>query len=57
MSRVGKNRFFWPLLGDQYFYTPEKVVTVLEKEPEPVTARHVQLPINIWELIEKEMNL
>ena len=49
MHRIGVNRFFWPMLPDELWYTKDKVLTFLDNEPEKVTSRHRQLPKRIWE--------
>ncbi|WAR13062.1 hypothetical protein MAR_027242 [Mya arenaria] len=57
MHKVGNNRYFWPLIDDQCWYTQDKVVTLLDQEPEHVTFRHCQIPTIVWELIKKEMDI
>jgi hypothetical protein len=57
MHRIGVNRFFWPLLEDRIWYKKQKVVTLLEEEPQKVTNRHRELPSAVWRCIVLEMNL
>ncbi|WAR09094.1 hypothetical protein MAR_019052 [Mya arenaria] len=40
MHKIGKNRFFWPLLDDTLWYHKDKVVTILDGAPVRVTGRH-----------------
>ncbi|KAJ8355257.1 hypothetical protein AAFF_G00078390, partial [Aldrovandia affinis] len=42
MHNIGRNRFFWPRLEDQIWYTVDKVITLIPP-PENVTKRHVQI--------------
>ncbi|WAR26590.1 hypothetical protein MAR_012294 [Mya arenaria] len=43
MCRIGAHRFFWPLIEDRLWYGKEKIVALLETEPELVTKRHRKL--------------
>ena len=48
MCRIGNNRFFWPLVEDRLWYGKDKIVKLLECEPELVTKRHRKLDDEIW---------
>lgn len=54
MHRVGRIRFFWPMMDDVLWYPQENLLTVLNNPPRPVTKRHVGIEPAVWELIEKE---
>ncbi|XP_062572779.1 uncharacterized protein LOC134234748 [Saccostrea cucullata] len=54
MHRVGRNRFFWPMMDDVLWYQKENIITILDNPPRPVTKRHVEIEPEIWELVEKE---
>ncbi|XP_063044641.1 uncharacterized protein LOC134438864 [Engraulis encrasicolus] len=54
MSRVGINRFFWPMRDDVIWYRPEDLIRMVP-EPVPVTKRHMMLEPSIWKEIFNEM--
>lgn len=47
MSRIGRNRFFWPMREDVIWYQPKDVVRLVP-EPQQVTKRHVMLDPTVW---------
>lgn len=58
MHRIGVNKFFWPsLIEDRLWYSRDKIVTLLEKPPVPVTARNFKLPQHLWEAIVLQLKL
>ena len=57
MHKIGKNRYFWPMMDDILYYTQDKLVTLLDSEPQLVTKRHRQICPKVWDEIEKYMNL
>ena len=48
MHRIGNNRFFLPLVEERLWYGKDKIVKLLECEPELVTKRHRKLDDEIW---------
>ncbi|XP_069139889.1 uncharacterized protein [Argopecten irradians] len=56
MHRIGRNRFFWPLMQDILWYPKENIITMLADPPQLVTKRHHEITPKIWALIEKELN-
>lgn len=48
MSRVGQNRFFWPMKEDVIWYRPENVLGLVPG-PQSVTKRHVMLDALVWQ--------
>jgi hypothetical protein len=48
MHRVGRNRFFWPMLDDVLWYSNK--IKGKHNPPRPVTKTH----IDVWDLVEKE---
>ena len=56
MSRIGKNRFFWPLLNDIIWYDLDSVLQVIPGI-EPVTKRHMQVSPDIWKTICETHNI
>ncbi|WAR24778.1 hypothetical protein MAR_038447 [Mya arenaria] len=57
MCRIGANRFFWPLVEDRLWYGKEKIVALLETEPELVTKRHRKLDDSMWKHICDKLGL
>ena len=57
MHRIGRNRYFWPMMEDTLWYRQETLVTLLNEEPEYVTKRHQQINPTMWTEVEKYMNL
>ncbi|WAR19946.1 hypothetical protein MAR_001784 [Mya arenaria] len=57
MCRIGANRFFWPLIEDRLWYGKEKIVALLETEPELVTNRHRKLDDSMWKHICDKLGL
>ena len=47
MSRIGNNRFFWPVRDDIIWYEYASVVTLIPP-PTPVTHRHVEIDKRYW---------
>lgn len=45
MSRVGRNRFFWPLRDDVLWYQPHDFLCLIPP-PQPVTKRDMMLPVD-----------
>lgn len=58
MHRIGKNRYFWPLLDDTIWYTFQNVVSMIPK-PAKVTqnGRHVQIQPSLYKLISDKLDL
>lgn len=48
IGRTSSNRFFWPSTDDVLWYQPQDVLGLVP-EPQPVTKRHMMLPVNVWE--------
>lgn len=57
MHRIGSNRFFWPMVPDVIWYGHDKMVTLLDGEPELVTSRHRAIDKRVWDAIVLKMNL
>ena len=57
MHHIGNNRFFQPLLKGVLWYSLDKVITVMQSEPEPVTFRHCMIHPHVWDLINEELDL
>ncbi|WAR12549.1 hypothetical protein MAR_026729 [Mya arenaria] len=57
MHKIGKNRFFWPLLDDTLWYHKDKVVTILDGAPVRVTGRHCKINHDVWDQIEDILDL
>ncbi|WAR03051.1 hypothetical protein MAR_009609 [Mya arenaria] len=57
MCRIGANRFFWPLVEDRLWYGKEKIVALLETEPELATKRHRKLDDSMWKHIYDKLGL
>ncbi|WAR02440.1 hypothetical protein MAR_008998 [Mya arenaria] len=57
MHKIGKNRFFWPLLDDTLWYHKDKVVTILDGAPVRVTGRHWKINHDVWDQIEDILDL
>ena len=49
MSRIGKNRYFWPQIEDKIWYIHDDILSTIP-QPEKVGSRHVKLAENIWQL-------
>ena len=56
-TTLGTTVFFWPLLEDVLWYSLDKVITVMQSEPEPVTFRHCMIHPHVWDLINEELDL
>ncbi len=52
MSRIGANRFFWPLRDDVLWYLFEDVLRLIPP-PKAVTSRHVEIDAAIWASLTK----
>ena len=52
--RVGRNRFFWPMMNDVLWYPKANFTTNLNNPPRPVTKRHIEIEPDVWELVEKD---
>lgn len=50
MSRIGENRFFWPLRDDIIWYETMNVLGLIP-EPVPVTKRHKEIIVPVWKEI------
>lgn len=48
MSRVGQNHYFWPMRDDILWYQPHDFLGLIPP-PQPVTKRHMMLPVDVWE--------
>ncbi|XP_052772638.1 uncharacterized protein LOC128211672 [Mya arenaria] len=57
MHKIGKNRFFWPLLDDTLWYYKDKVVTILDGAPVRVTGRHCKINHDVWDQIVDILDL
>ena len=57
MNKIGRNRYYWPMMEDTLWYPQEKLVTLLDEEPTFVTKRHQQINPVIWTEIEKLMGI
>ncbi|KAK9977123.1 hypothetical protein ABG768_018944 [Culter alburnus] len=55
MSRIGKNRWYWPMNDDIIWYQPEDVLRLVP-EPQPVTKRHMMLDPLVWEEVLTEFD-
>lgn len=45
------------MMDDILYYTQDKLVTLLDSEPQLVTKRHKQICPKVWDEIEKYMYL
>lgn len=52
MSRIGANRFFWPLRDDILWYLFQDVLRMIPA-PKAVTSRHVEIEPAIWASLQK----
>ena len=50
MSKIGHNRFFWPLRDDIIWYQPMTIIGLIS-ESVPVTKRHKEIIAPVWEKI------
>lgn len=57
MHSIGVNRFFWPLKVDIIWYKKDKVITLLNNEPQPVTSRHCSIEKSMWNKVVQKMML
>lgn len=59
MSRIGRNRFFWPMFEDVVWYANTDIIAIID-EPSPVTqsrSRHFQVEPSQWAHIMKALGL
>ena len=56
MSKIGNNRFFWPMREHRIWYEYDKIVTLIPK-PSSVGSRHVQIERLHWEAICDQLDL
>lgn len=56
MSRIGDNRFFWPMREDRIWYEYHKVVTLIP-EPNSVGSRHLEVAKNYWKAACNQLNI
>lgn len=57
MSKIGRNKWFWPMRDDILWYDKTRLLTLLDEEPVLVTKRHHKLADKVWELIEQYLDL
>ncbi|GAA6097270.1 uncharacterized protein LOC114558355 [Tachysurus ichikawai] len=55
MSRIGLNSFFWPLRDDIIWYQTKNIIGLIP-EPVPVTKRHKEIILSVWEEICETLN-
>ena len=56
MSRVGNNRYYWPLFKDQIWYSIDDILGIIP-EPKHVTARHLEIDSTMYDAIMAKLKI